>query len=131
MKNIVLDTNAYSNLLRGDQKVLQIANQAEKIYMPIFVIAELIVGFKYGSRESWNQTILQEFMSRPTVHMVFPTEETVEIFSEITVALRKSGKPIPTHDIWIAASAIEMGSTIVTYDLHFQYVQKARVWNEL
>jgi len=36
--------------------------------------------------------------------------------------LRRSGTPIPTNDIWIAASAMQFGLTVVTTDEHFRNV---------
>ena len=33
--------------------------------------------------------------------------------------------------IWIAASAVETGSVIITYDKHFLNITQARVWDEL
>ncbi|MEI8139196.1 MAG: PIN domain-containing protein [bacterium] len=27
--------------------------------------------------------------------------------------------PIPTNDIWIAATALELGASLITYDAHF------------
>lgn len=64
----------------------------------------------------------------PTVERLFPTDETIEIFSDIFTTLKKAGKPIPAHDIWIAALAIETGSVIVHFDKHFEEVEKVRLW---
>jgi predicted nucleic acid-binding protein len=36
--------------------------------------------------------------------------------------LRRAGNPIPTNDIWIEASAMQLGSTLVTTDPHFRAV---------
>ncbi|MFZ2899129.1 MAG: type II toxin-antitoxin system VapC family toxin [Saprospiraceae bacterium] len=128
MKKIVLDTSAYSRLMRGEKRVEQVLNEADKVYVPIFVIAELLLGFKNGDREAENRAILEKFESMPTVERLFPTDETIEIFSDIFTSLKKAGRPIPVHDIWIAALAIETGSVIVHYDKHFKEVEKARLW---
>lgn len=130
MKKIVLDTSAYSRLMRGEKRVEQVLNEADKVYLPFFVIAELLLGFKNGDREAENRTILQQFEAMPTVERLFPTDETIEIFSDIFSSLKKAGKPIPVHDIWIAALAVETGSVIVHFDQHFEEVEKARLWGE-
>ena len=130
MKKIVLDTSAYSRLMRGEKRVEQALNEADNVYLPVFVIAELLLGFKNGDREAENRTILEKFESMPTVERLFPTDETIEIFSDIFTTLKKAGKPIPVHDIWIAALAIETGSVIVHFDKHFEEVGKARLWGE-
>ena len=36
--------------------------------------------------------------------------------------LYKKGKPIPTNDIWIAASAKQLGHTLITQDKHFKEI---------
>ena len=130
MKKIVLDTSAYSQLMRGDKEVEEALNQADQVYLPSFVIAELLIGFRKGAREEENREILGKFESMPTVERLFPSDETVEIFSEIFLDLKNAGTPIPVHDLWIAALAIETGSVILTFDKHFEAVQKARVWKK-
>ncbi|MBK7408519.1 MAG: type II toxin-antitoxin system VapC family toxin [Saprospirales bacterium] len=130
MKKIVLDTSAYSRLMQGEKRVEQALNEADKIYIPLFVVAELLLGFKNGDREAENRAILEKFESMPTVERLFPTDETIEIFSDIFSSLKKAGKPIPVHDIWIAALAIETGSMLVHFDKHFEEVEKARLWGK-
>jgi predicted nucleic acid-binding protein len=39
-----------------------------------------------------------------------------------TAALRRKGKPIPQHDIWIAATAVRHGSKLIALDQHFTAV---------
>ena len=34
----------------------------------------------------------------------------------------QAGTPIPTNDIWIAASAMEYGLSVVTTDQHYQKI---------
>jgi len=129
MKKIVLDTSAYSRLMKGEKQVEQALNIADKVYLPLFVVAELLTGFKSGNREKENRSVLAKFESMETVERYYPTNETIELFSDILLSLKKAGKPIPVHDIWIAAIAIETGSEIITFDSHFDAVEKARVWN--
>ena len=37
--------------------------------------------------------------------------------------LRRQGRPIPTNDRWIAASALERGAALLTRDAHFGQVE--------
>jgi tRNA(fMet)-specific endonuclease VapC len=131
MKKTVIDTNAYSQLMRGDEEVERALGEAGKVYLPIFVIAELLSGFKNGNREEENRTVLKKFEEVETVERFFPTHETIEIFSDIFFHLKKAGTPIPVHDIWIAAIAVETGSEVVTYDRHFLNIPQVRVWKKL
>lgn len=48
---------------------------------------------------------------------------TAELFGRISAELRKKGSLIPSNDIWIAAHAIETGSSLLSYDPHFERVE--------
>jgi len=128
MKKVVLDTNAYSSLVGGAVEVERALTQADQILLPVFVIAELLYGFKNGNREEWNRSVLQRFESRATVSRFYLSNETLEIFSDLFLDLKQKGKPLPTHDIWIAACAVETGSELITYDKHFLEIDKLRLW---
>ena len=131
MRTVVLDTNAYSRLLAGDEKVAAALNEADRIFLPIFVIAELLLDFKNGQQETRNREILEKFEAKETVARLYPTEETAEIFSDLFGFLRQAGTPIPTHDLWIGAMAVETGSVLITYDKHFLQLPQTRRWQWL
>lgn len=131
MKKIVLDTNAYAALIQGQLLVKQVLENAEQLFIPVFVIAELLYGFKNGSREQANKTLLNDFLNLAGVAVRHTTDETARIYSDLYLDLKQKGTPIPTHDIWIAAIAIETGSVIITYDKHFLNIKKASVWAAL
>lgn len=129
MKKIVIDTNAYSNFLRGDNKVLAALAEAEIVYMSIFVIAELLTGFKGGQKEIWNKNLLKKFLDKPTIQILDGTTETSEFFAEVKNTLKHAGNPIPINDVWIAAHTLETGSILITYDKHFQNIPGLRIWD--
>ena len=122
MKRISLDTNAISHLFRGDKEVMKVMNEADIIYLPYFVIAELHAGFAGGNRKEKNLSILTALEQKSKVRRIYPTDHTIEIYVEIYRHLREKGKPIPTHDIWIAAMTIENSAVLITYDHHFKEV---------
>ncbi len=129
MKKIVLDTNAYVELLNGNEHVLNALGKAENVYLPVIAIGELLTGFKGGSREAENRKLLERFLQKSTVQILDLTMETAEVFSEIQSNLKKTGNPLPVNDVWIAAGAVETGSVVVTFDSHFQKIPAVRVWN--
>lgn len=119
MKKVLLDTNAYTRLLRGDQGVLEVLGRADTVFMSVFVLGELYAGFRGGARESENRAQLEQFLGRPTVRVLAASQETAEIFGAIKHRLCEAGTPIPVNDVWIAAHATESGSYLVTRDAHF------------
>ena len=131
MRTILLDTSAYVRFLAGDEKVLICLAQAGRVGMSIFVLGELLAGFRVGTRDKQNREILGRFLAKPSVAVLDATRETAEYFGLIKAALKRSGQPIPLNDVWIAAHALETGAVLVTYDTHFAAVPGLRTWDEL
>ena len=115
----LLDTNAYVELLRGDERVASLARGSEQLVFSVVVVGELLFGFRNGTRYAQNLAQLDDFLSQPWVAQQEVTRTTADRFGRIAAALRKAGKPIPTNDIWIAAHAFETGAELITFDKHF------------
>lgn len=131
MTAILLDTSAYVRFLAGDDRVLDCLARAGRVWMSVFVLGELVAGFRAGSRDRQNRQVLDRFLAKPSVAVLDATRETAECFGLIKAALKKSGQPIPLNDVWIAAHALEAGAVLVTYDSHFLAVPGLRTWDEL
>lgn len=128
MKRTLLDTNAFSALMSGDEAVFDFISRSDLVHMSVVVIGELEAGFRGGTRYAANKEILARFLAKPTVNMLEVTTETAEIFGEIKVQLKHAGDMVPINDIWIAAHAVETGSQIITYDNHFTKIVGIRMW---
>jgi len=131
MKKILIDTNAYTALLSGDESVLDALAQAEQVFISAIVLGELFAGFKGGSREHRNRQLLEEFLQRPPVRTLDVSRETAEVFGEVKQQLKKDGTPLPINDVWIAAHSIEQGAWLVTFDHHFLEVGRLLLWDGL
>jgi tRNA(fMet)-specific endonuclease VapC len=129
MKNILLDTNAYTRFLVGETAVLEVLGFAETVYMSIFVLGELYAGFAAGTKKRQNKEVLNRFLQKPTIKILNATSETAEVFGFVKSQLRKAGTPLPINDVWIAAHGIETGSVLITYDTHFKKVSGLRLWD--
>ncbi len=131
MRAVLLDTNAYVRFLAGDERVLASLAGAGHVYLSVFVLGELLAGFRLGTKERPNRQLLERFLAKPGVAVLEATRETAEYFGLIKSALKKAGQPIPLNDVWIAAQALETGAVLITYDLHFAVVPGLRTWDEL
>lgn len=131
MNNIVVDTNAYTRLLAGGKEVLDVIGSADIVYMPIFVMGELYAGFAGGTQKRGNKDALNRFLLKPTVKILNATSQTAEIFGMVKQNLKNAGTPIPINDVWIAAHALETGSTLITFDSHFKEIAGLRRWDEI
>ena len=92
--------------------------------MPSVVIGELWTGFLLGTRRTENIRELEEFLNHAVVEVVPIDEEVAHIYGDVVVELRRKGRPLPTNDIWIAATAARAGGTILTFDEHFQEITR-------
>ena len=129
MKNVLLDTNGFTALFRGDEAILDCLARAERVYASVVAIGELEAGFRGGSRYRQNIEELERFLGLPTVETLPVTRETSDYFGRIKDSLRKNGTPLPLNDIWIAAQCLETGAVLITYDKHFSQVAGLRVWH--
>jgi tRNA(fMet)-specific endonuclease VapC len=118
----LLDTNAYSALMANRGRVADAVRRADAVLMSTVVLGELLFGFRNGSRYEANRAQLEAFLSRQFVNTLQVTVETAERFGLIAAQLRRSGTPIPTNDIWIAAHTLESGAHLLSFDQHFDAV---------
>ena len=114
-----MDTSAYGAFLRGSPGVKEAVQQADEIVVNPVVLGELKAGFVMGKNEKRNRAILKDFLSSPRVTIVEIDEETSERYAVIVRSLRMKGTPIPTNDLWIAASAMQHGLRVLTTDKHY------------
>jgi predicted nucleic acid-binding protein len=124
---LLLDTSAYSAFMRGHPDIKHVLQQAEAIYFNPIVLGELRAGFRRGRRLEKNEETLGTFMDSPRVHLVSLDEDTSERYAVILNTLWRAGTPIPTNDVWIAASAMQHGLAIFTTDAHYQRVPQVLV----
>jgi tRNA(fMet)-specific endonuclease VapC len=124
---IALDTNAYTAFLAGDVSVRNKLTYATDILLPVIVLGELYYGFYKGTRLRDNLSLLTRFMRDRRVVLGEIDENVARTYGEIQAKLRKIGKPIPSNDLWIAATCIELGYTLVAKDSHFDDVTDLRL----
>ncbi len=86
------------------------------------VIGELLAGFRCGKRMVENHHELEKFLDSPRVVTLAIDEETAEFYARIFRELREKGKPVPTNDLWIAATAMQHGYALATHDTHFSTI---------
>jgi len=120
---LVLDTSAYSALMRGDASVAHAVRSSEHLVIPAVVLGELLYGFRMGSRDLENRRQLREFLSSPYVSFKSIDEPVCERYALVMQQLREKGRPIPSNDLWIAAHTLAEGADLLTLDSHFQPIE--------
>lgn len=119
MSAYCLDTSAYSHFQRGHEQLIGLIDQAEWVGVPTIALGELRTGFVLGGRRARNERQLEEFLANPLVEVLPVDSEATRHYAEIVADLRRAGTPLPTNDIWIAATAARSGATVLTCDSHF------------
>ncbi len=127
MSRLTLDTSGYSAFKRGHSGVVGRIRRAEEILLPTIVLGELLGGFAVGRKSRRNREELELFRDSPRVRLASIGEATAKRYALIYASLRTLGKPIPTNDLWIAASAMEHGTELVTLDRDFTNVPQILV----
>lgn len=122
MTRLLLDTSALSALFLGRAEVVEAVREAGEIAVNPVVVGEVLAGWrKTGGRYERD---LRDFLDGPRVRVVDITEATGQRYAVIVESLRKAGTPVPTNDVWIAASAMEHGLTVLTADRHFGRIRE-------
>ncbi len=119
---IALDTNSYSDFMRGRQERVTAVSAASLIWLPLIVVGELRAGFAAGSRQSPNAANLQRFLNRPRVGILAPDEQTTHHYAALYGFLRSKGVTLPTNDLWIAALVVQHDLVLCSSDAHFDHL---------
>lgn len=122
---LVLDTNIYSDYAEGVPETVDImAASGTLFYLPSVVLGELHFGFLKGRRQEFNEEKLKEFVERLKVDVINVNDGVARKYAIIYLALQGKRAKIPINDVWIAASCMEVGGTLLTRDSHFNVVDQ-------
>jgi len=117
---MIVDTNALSDAADDDPAVIAILARADQMAIPVIVVGEYRYGISQSRHcvtyESWLAGLLRE------CSVLDINEPTTQHYAEITLDLRRKGKPIPTNDLWIAALCRQHSLPLLSRDRHFDQV---------
>jgi predicted nucleic acid-binding protein len=117
---VILDTNALSAFVDGDAGVGHILRGQARAAIPVIVLGEFLYGIAESKQRSAYEAWLEAHL--PHFEILAVTDETAQVYAELRVALKRSGRPIPANDAWIAALALQHGLSVLSRDRHFDAV---------
>lgn len=121
---LVLDTNAYCDYAEGVPSVVEIlAEYGEEIFLPSVVIGELTYGFMKGMKRAYNERKLRELIEKLRIEIIDINVNVARKYALIYFQLINKGRKIPLNDVWIAASCLEVGGTLVSRDGYFEAIE--------
>lgn len=127
--NLALDTNAYTELARGNSLLASYVKKSIRVGVPIIVLGEIQFGALNGEKVSYNLSLLRKFLATSRVEILSIDQTTTRLFGEIATELRRIGKPIQQNDIWIAAICKQHEFTLATNDKGFNAILGLEVIN--
>ncbi|OFW61106.1 MAG: hypothetical protein A2133_00585 [Actinobacteria bacterium RBG_16_64_13] len=123
MRHLLLDTNVLGDFFAGDPETVEAFQRAASLSVNTVVLGELLAGFAMGTRSGENRRLVGRFLSSPRVNLLSLGVETAEHYAGVFSRLRRKGRPIPSNDMWVAASALEHGLALFTRDAHFGEIE--------
>lgn len=117
---MILDTNALSSFVDGDPAVGEVLRAQARAAIPVIVLGEFRYGIAQSKRRSAYEAWLDSYLGQFDV--LFVTDETAFAYAGLRVSLRRSGRPIPANDAWIAALALQHRLPVLSRDEHFDAV---------
>lgn len=127
MSGAVIDTSAIIAFFRGDDRAASRIAELTRLVVPVAVVAELLAGCIGSTRRGGGLREVHAFLRSSRVDIAPATAATAERWAVIWDGLRRAGRRIPINDVWIAASAMELGLPVVTSDRHFLEVPQILV----
>lgn len=122
MKSVLPDTSVIIDLFDGDRSFEKELSSAERILVTPLVMAEFMSGISSSRRDKAKQDAFDALLENQVVEIVPHDRETAIYYASIYRHLKKQGAMIPLGDIWIAASAMQHGATILAKDRHFEAI---------
>jgi tRNA(fMet)-specific endonuclease VapC len=117
---MIVDTNALSAAADDDPAVIAVLARAEQMAIPVIVLGE----YRHGIAQSRNRAVYEDWLTGllQDCFVLDITEPTTHHYAEITLELKRNGKPIPTNDVWIAALCRQHSLPLLSHDRHFDLV---------
>ncbi len=116
----LLDTNILIFLLRKDASIAKRVLQETQLYTSIIVLGELHYGAEHSTNVVEGLSDVNEIQQ--TLAILIADSTTASIYGRIRHEQAKKGQMLPDNDLWIAATALQYGLTLVTRDHHFTWI---------
>lgn len=120
MKQLVVDTNAVVDFIRGDSTVLQSFRIGWTVLLPVHVLGELFFGTFSSRLTKTNLAVVEDLAATWTV--IAPTTETARLYGRLRARESASLSPAKLNDLWIAALCLQHDLPLLTSDRGFDRV---------
>lgn len=120
MNGKLVDTNVIIRVLKGQTELFSLFDDMEKLFVSSISIGELMYGAELSKKKDFNRELYFDFCNQ--MKIIYVDSDIAKSYGKIKAQLKKKGRPIPENDIWIAATAITAGLSLVTADTDFENI---------
>ena len=123
MRSLLVDTNVLISFIeKGDEALVDIFSKYDELIVSPVILGEYRAGISETKKGRESQAALEKFLEADSVREVEMTGKTSVYYAKIFQDLKAKGKPIPINDMWIAATALERGVELCSFDDHFSSI---------
>ena len=119
----LLDTNAISDLMRGVTRIenwMAGLDQADRVVTCTIVRGEILFGIGRlapGKRRAELEETGRQFLAAIRCEPV--PERAADFYATLKLARQQRGLTLDENDLWVAATALALGATLVSRDSDF------------
>jgi len=117
MKQLVIDTNAAIDFMRGDAATLQPYRVGWRILLPLHVVGELFFGAFASAQSEANARVVEDLAN--TWSVLAPTTDTAFHYGRLRARHGATLSPAKINDLWIAALCLQHDLPLLTNDHGF------------
>ena len=121
---MILDTNALSAVADGEDSAIELVARVERLAVPVIVLGEYRLGIAQSRQKASYESWLRQWIAAVLVLDI--DEETTRSYAAIGLELKKTGRPIPVNDLWVAALCRQHSLPLLSRDRHFDLVSGLR-----
>lgn len=128
MEAVLVDTDVFSFLLKGDSRRRQYESFLDKrrLCMSFMSLAELK---RWALQRNWGSATRRKLEEALRHYVIVPFDATLaDTWAQIAVARQRLGRPIECGDCWIAATAVRHGIPLVTHNArHYSEIPNLKI----
>ena len=94
--SVLVDTNVVVAYFRGDRIMHPRFAGVSPVYLPWVVLGELHFGAQRAQRRQEQLAYIYDLLTHAVV--LFPDQDTTEVYGQVKAELARLGKPIPDND---------------------------------
>lgn len=117
MPTVLLDTDVFSYLLKGDSRANAYAAliQGQRVALSFMTVAEL---FQWAAVRKWGERRRAQLEQTFAAYLIVPVDvEMCRVWGRLRAERQAAGRPISPQDAWVAATALRHAIPLVTHNV--------------